>query len=232
MKKDFDKTRNYYKELFDLDSAESISITESESNLIKNCREEMIKDIVECGSEDNKKDLIYYLIESERLPILLKENGIILERGLPFREDEYLKSNEQYSLGCFNDGNREFGKHSAYFKFYNNRDVSRATKVARITFLNPSYIHHRDPQGKAPWELDVDERKDLNNILHRIVYGESVWYWLTYEFYILTGLEFDFGTTIPDYNYIRENVDKELTKKDAADKTTVLKTTRRNRRRK
>ena len=87
---------------------------------------------------------------------------------MPFKPDDYLKKNQNYLLGCYDDPGQSYSKYSAYFKFFNHKSFNSATKVARITFLNPSYIHHKDPYGKQEWELNNEERKDLNEILHKL----------------------------------------------------------------
>ena len=50
-----------------------------------------------------------------------------------------------------------------YFKVYNSPSFSKATKVARIKFREPEYIHHKG--SKKNWNLNVSERKDLVEFL-------------------------------------------------------------------
>lgn len=202
---DFDRNKNYYKELYDLHDSLQTAVTEFDTNLIKGCISDTIESIKENGNDENKADMTRFIIETSSVETL-NERALFNQKTI--------FGNLNYSLGCFDSETESYNKYTAYFKFFNHRNEKIAPKVARITFLNPSYIHHIDPFGKEEWELNKDEKKDLNKILHKSIYGQTVWYWLTYEFYVMTGLDFDFGTTVPDYTTIRKNVDKEFSKND------------------
>ena len=217
---DFDRNKNYYKELYDLHDSLQTAVTEFDTNLIKGCISDTIESIKENGNDENKADMARFIIETSCEEIL-NERILLFDHDMVFGD-------MNYNLGCYDSDTKSYNKYTAYFKFFNHKNENIAPKVARITFLNPSYIHHRDPYGKKEWELSKDERKDLNKILHKSIYGQTVWYWLTYEFYVMTGLDFDFGTNVPDYTTINKNVDKEFTKND----NTGIKDFRRGNRRK
>lgn len=53
------------------------------------------------------------------------------------------------------------GYNNKYFKIYNNPSISKATKVARISMLNPSYLKHSDNLGKNNWILSKNQIKNL-----------------------------------------------------------------------
>ncbi len=54
-----------------------------------------------------------------------------------------------------------------YFKVYNNISHRIATEIARISFLEPRYIVHRDEAGKQPWKLNSSEKKKMINFLSK-----------------------------------------------------------------
>ena len=54
-----------------------------------------------------------------------------------------------------------------YFKIFNNDSVSKATKVARISMINPRYMTHRNDDGKENWILTLSEKRYLINILNQ-----------------------------------------------------------------
>lgn len=54
-----------------------------------------------------------------------------------------------------------------YFKVYNNTSHQKANKIARISFLTPKYIEHRDESGKQPWKLNSSDRKKVCNYLNK-----------------------------------------------------------------
>lgn len=60
------------------------------------------------------------------------------------------------------DSNRQG---NPYFKFYNNPNYTKATKIIRILFASPDYVYHKD--GKQLWELNNKEKKLLIDILRQ-----------------------------------------------------------------
>ena len=48
-----------------------------------------------------------------------------------------------------------------YFKVYDSITHPKATHIARISFLEPKYIVHRDEAGKQPWKLSSSEKRKL-----------------------------------------------------------------------
>lgn len=48
-----------------------------------------------------------------------------------------------------------------YFKVYDNDSYSKATKSARISFREPIYISHKNPDGKQAWILNSKDKRGL-----------------------------------------------------------------------
>lgn len=48
-----------------------------------------------------------------------------------------------------------------YFKIYDNDSYTKATKSTRISFREPVYISHKNPDGKEVWILNAKEKKAL-----------------------------------------------------------------------
>ena len=75
----------------------------------------------------------------------------------------------EYGIGAsVNPDSKRSG--NAYFKFYNNAEFLKATKIIRILFKKPDYAVRRD--GKQLWKLNSKEKKLLIKILKQ----ESVRY--------------------------------------------------------
>jgi hypothetical protein len=64
---------------------------------------------------------------------------------------------------CIIVNRKEFRKGNPYFKVFNHNSYVRATKVARISFLEPKYIIHKD--RKENWILNGDEKEQLIDLL-------------------------------------------------------------------
>lgn len=64
-----------------------------------------------------------------------------------------------------------------YFKVVNHSSFVKATKIARISFLRPEYIIHKNRDGKENWVLNSKEKKHLIDLLHRKsdVLDYSIW---------------------------------------------------------
>ena len=70
-------------------------------------------------------------------------------------------------------------EYDPYFKIYNNKDVSKASKVARVfidakpdIYYNPRYTHHANGRIKRPlWELTSDEKKELDSLCRSVTIG-------------------------------------------------------------
>ena len=54
-----------------------------------------------------------------------------------------------------------------YFKVYDSISHKKATHIARISFLEPRYILHKDETGKQPWKLSSSEKKKMLNYLNK-----------------------------------------------------------------
>lgn len=121
----------------------------------------------------------------------MEENNIIFEN---VQSEEYLTEMTQiYSV------NDNFGiliaitpdlKHigNRYFKVYNGKTYSSATKVARISFLKPELIiNHRERNGKPEWKLNdinIKTRKELIDYLNSTSDDNknyTVWTFLRYS---------------------------------------------------
>lgn len=79
-----------------------------------------------------------------------------------------------------------------YFKFYNNANPDKASKIARIKFRLPEYIIYHNNGGKENWFLDSEEKKILMEILRQPCekYPEfSIWQGLISDFNWETGLD-------------------------------------------
>ena len=68
-----------------------------------------------------------------------------------------------------------------YFKVYDNISHNKATHIARISFLEPRYIRHRDEAGKQPWKLSSSEKKKMLNYLK----GSSGFFKMTFFQYAM-----------------------------------------------
>lgn len=113
---------------------------------------------------------------------------------------------ENVTLGAYNDENRNYTIYTAYFKYFNSKVYASATKLARITILNPTYIiGHKNSGTKAEeWFLKSGERKYLDKLMHSTTKnGKNVWLAVCEEFNIETGLNLNFGTQIPDFREIK-----------------------------
>ena len=89
--------------------------------------------------------------------------------------EEYLEEmatiykSKEYGIGvAVNPDSRRSG--NSYFKFYNNPELPKATKIIRILFKNPDYIIHHDE--KQLWKLNSKEKK----LLIKVLKEESVRY--------------------------------------------------------
>lgn len=52
------------------------------------------------------------------------------------------------------------------FKLYNSNSLRTATKVARIKFLEPKYVFHKDENGLKPWIFNSKEKELLIKYLN------------------------------------------------------------------
>lgn len=68
---------------------------------------------------------------------------------------------KEYGIGV--SVNPDSHRSGSYFKFYNNPDYRRATKLIRITFKRIDYLIH--PDSKELWKLNSKDKKLLIKIL-------------------------------------------------------------------
>lgn len=57
-------------------------------------------------------------------------------------------------------------KGDCYFKYYNSNDYHKAKKVARINLRIPSYIQHKNSDGKEDWILNSKAKSALVDYLN------------------------------------------------------------------
>lgn len=65
-----------------------------------------------------------------------------------------------------------------YFKYTNNINYNNATKIARISMLDPKYLNnHTNPKGVSNWYLNVVEKKELVEFLKndKDAFGFNAW---------------------------------------------------------
>lgn len=64
-----------------------------------------------------------------------------------------------------------------YFKVVDNINYNKAKRVARISFLHPEYIIHKNTDGKTNWTLNNKEKKQFKALLEKVVdrAGHTVW---------------------------------------------------------
>ena len=83
-----------------------------------------------------------------------------IERRITITEEVLLEGavfkSPKMTIGVFPSDNRNYG-YQAYFKVYNNENYKKATKIARIHFMNPSYEMHSNQH----WPLNTTEKKML-----------------------------------------------------------------------
>ena len=91
-----------------------------------------------------------------------------IERRITITEEVLLEGavfkSPKMTIGVFPSDNRNYG-YQAYFKVYNNENYKKATKIARIHFMNPSYEMHSNQH----WPLNTTEKKMLIKILNTTI---------------------------------------------------------------
>ena len=61
----------------------------------------------------------------------------------------------------------ETRKGMPYFKVVNHNSFRKAEKIARISFLKPEYIIHKNRDGKTNWVLNNQEKRHMIELLHQ-----------------------------------------------------------------
>ncbi len=90
-------------------------------------------------------DFVCSILKGEQNPTLFTEMSTVSR--------DYVQN---WSIGLNPDINRN---RPTYFKLYNNTNYKKATKCARISFLEPKYIVHRGEKGL--WKLANNKEKKL-----------------------------------------------------------------------
>ena len=94
-----------------------------------------------------------------------------MKSRLKIKITERAAINEMATVACsesmhiliqFNADEHHIG--NPYFKIYNNESYSTATRMNRVSFLEPSYIEHTT-YGKKKWLLNSKDKKKLVELL-------------------------------------------------------------------
>ena len=91
-------------------------------------------------------------------------------------------------------------KDKIYFQIYDNIDMSKAKRLARISMLNPEYIHCNDC-SKEEWILSEEEKDKFIPIIQsrweniKRIFTKEVKYEPSYEEYV----NWILGLPMPDY---------------------------------
>ncbi len=92
-----------------------------------------------------------------------------------------------------------------YFKVVDNINYNKAKRIARISFLHPEYIIHKNTDEKTNWTLNNKEKKQFKALLEKVVDIGGVTAW---------------NRTIIQYNLDKYNIDAlETLKKDVENYT-------------
>ena len=57
------------------------------------------------------------------------------------------------------------GYNNKYFKYLNGPSYKKASKVARISLMSPTYLNHKNADGKDNWILTTKEKKELVTLM-------------------------------------------------------------------
>lgn len=95
-----------------------------------------------------------------------------------------------------------------YFKVFNSKNWRSASKVCRISFLEPTYIHKENRDGCSDWILNTKQKQELVAILkkqhHRdvaTVFGSAL-FWCNEMNRV--GEPMDENAPMPDYSLLPE----------------------------
>lgn len=86
-----------------------------------------------------------------------------------------------------------------YFKVYDNISHPKAKHIARISFLEPRYIVHKEEAGKQTWRLNSSERKKMISYLNKKspFFGISFFQYAMYNWNLEYGfLDIDFDESL------------------------------------
>lgn len=82
-----------------------------------------------------------------------------------FMQDSYPIYTDEGMAIHINTDEAEGKERVNYFKVFNAKTWSSATKVCRISFLEPTYISKENRDGCSNWVLNADEKKKLIKVL-------------------------------------------------------------------
>ena len=82
-----------------------------------------------------------------------------------FMQDSYPIYTDEEMAIHINTDEAERKERVNYFKVFNAKIWSSATKVCRISLLEPAYISKENRDGCANWILNADEKKKLIEVL-------------------------------------------------------------------
>ena len=141
-------------------------------------------------TEENMNKLLQDIINKNVLEDRLEKMTIDFELANPLLcEMANVYTDDDLNISV--QVNRNEGRNGSYFKLYNHKDYKKASKVARINFKFPEYVHHVNRDGKKDWALNSRERAKLLEVLNMVVFrGETVWTMLILSFNLEGGLNF------------------------------------------
>ncbi len=100
------------------------------------------------------KETILEILDEELYPVYLEEMSTI--------------TTDRVDGGmCIVVNRSEFRKGNPYFKVVNHNSFDKATKIARISFLDLKYIIHKNTDGKENWILNIKEKKQLVKLFNQ-----------------------------------------------------------------
>lgn len=118
------------------------------------------------------------IIDEGYLPIIDEEKDYYESEIL--NEGTIYKSNKM-TIVCSVQPGRNYGEENdqLYFKLYNSKSKTSATKMCRIMIGSPNYVDHKNSDrdgGKKDWKLNGSEKKALMKILASVNDdGETIW---------------------------------------------------------
>ena len=110
------------------------------------------------------KETILEALDEELYPVCLDEMSTII-------------ADTKDGGMCIVVNANETRKGMPYFKVVNHNSFVKAEKIARISFLKPEYIIHKNRDGKADWHLNSQEKRHMIELLHQksAVLNYSIW---------------------------------------------------------
>lgn len=92
-----------------------------------------------------------------------------------------------------------------YFKVFNSSSYTKATKIARISFLEPKYIVHNMNYGMENWILNSKEKQNLITMLTTEVDGISNWKFAILQYNLENNIQRDEQLKLSNEDIIKRN---------------------------